>query len=239
MRVDNNGIPILSDAEIEARAEGLLETVDQELLIVPCEAPIGNIFEFLKKEHGVQVEFCDLGVKNGYKILGRVVFSTDTILIDEKLPVTNNSSFLFTCAHEIGHWLLHSSCKIKIDKKPALNELSDDEGSLRIRKKSRIDSPARWLEHQANVFAASLLMPKNAVINAVVQIQKDLGINRNLGEIHISKEVYTKRDFSKILDGLHDIFQTSFTAMKIRLEECGVIIDQEKPSQFLYKFRLW
>jgi hypothetical protein len=177
---DSNGIPIFSEARLEAIATELLSKHCPHVLKTPMATPVMGILEELKKRTHLKVQMADLGGQDGNKVLGRVNFPTKTLFLDNSLTGERAVTFQFTAAHEIGHWVLHryNYQNWKFSSKRT-DDLEDDEQSL-CRLSNR--SPKDWLEYQANTFAAALVMPRQMFFAALVKQQHTQGIRRNLFE---------------------------------------------------------
>lgn len=127
--------------EIEDRAEGLLEdTYNVDPFLTP---PVN-----LEKVAG----FLDLEIKivdfNTGDISGLYVRSKKTILVSRAEPIVRQR---FTIAHEIGHFILHNNAvPEEIRYRKDLSQLHDL-------------GPLNEGEKEANWFAASLLMPREAI----------------------------------------------------------------------------
>jgi len=103
----------------------------------------------------VPVYFRDLQEYTLIKVSGK------TIILDESLlKGRGDGRHNFTCAHEIGHWLLHQDIYAGTGQAAALGHP----------KKSSEENPA--VERQANQLATLLLMPK-------VQVKKAYFATRN------------------------------------------------------------
>jgi Zn-dependent peptidase ImmA (M78 family) len=132
----------------------------------------------------------------------------------------------FTAAHEVGHWVLHRwnymNCKFATPKSTA-SELEDDEKSL-----CRLDerTPQDWLEWQANVFAASLVMPRATFQKALVDTQLAFDITRNVGIVWVSDAEYSKNDFKLVGNRLANIYGVSLTSIRVRLNTLKLLQDQ-------------
>lgn len=137
-------------------------------------------------------------------------FNKNTMVFDSKLSedYKQEGRFLFTLAHEIGHWILHKKHFFINDGQESLfNQIDEDDESyiicakrdenamLHIRKKT----PEEWIEWQADSFASSLLMPK--------EIFKE--VYENLEAQKISSDAIIKK--------LSEIFGASRKACKIRI----------------------
>jgi len=165
-----------SYAALEVIARNTLKSFDDSLLSGPPSAvPIEKLAAHL----GLCIEYQCLR-KNG-AILGEMVYDNtlvpvyfrdlkeytliavtgQTIILDESLLKGKGDGRLrFTCAHEIGHWLLHQDIYAGTGQAAALGHP----------KKSSEEIPA--VERQANQLATLLLMPK-------VQVKRAFHATRN------------------------------------------------------------
>lgn len=117
--------------------------------------------------------------------------STYNIFINLKKSLTRQ---YFTTAHEIGHYFLH---QVVINNEEALidqDETLDNLGSILF----RLDNGERSvIEKEANIFAASLIMPETLVRDAWSRI--------------------------KDVEECAKVFNVSIAAMSIRLERLGLV----------------
>jgi uncharacterized protein DUF955 len=104
---------------------------------------------------------------------------------DEFLDDRFENRLRFSCAHEIGHLVLHRD----IYKK--LNFKTEDEWVTLI--EHIPDSEYSWIEFQAYVFAGKLLVPNNALLNCLQnqkdKIQKLLPIGQNIDPLLLRQYV--------------------------------------------------
>lgn len=139
----------------------------------------------------------------------KIYLSRGSILIDARLTETNQiGRERFTVAHEMGHQILHCEffARQSCDYLLGYSEKNEDIDFP----KSEIDQ----IEMEANYFAASFLMPRCVVID---QFQK---LTRNFkSDYPISEDVGLK---SKIFR-MSEMFQVSYTAMRYRLANLGLI----------------
>jgi len=183
-----------SYAALEHIARNTLKDFDHMLLSgSPAAIPIEKLAEHL----GLCIEYQCLR-KNG-AILGEMVYDDTlvpvyfrdlktyglievegrTIILDESLLRGRNDGRLrFTCAHEIGHWLLHRDLFTGTGWAAALGHP----------KKSSEENPV--VERQANQLATLLLMPK-------AQVKKAFYAIRNEGDINPASRLAELFDVSK------------------------------------------
>ncbi len=146
-------VPWLPKANIAREADGLLSRFgSQRGAPVAPPIPVEAIIEL---GLGLQLCFDDLRAQLGIgDVLGATYVYLKRISIDKSLT-DDEARLSFTCAHEIGHWILHR-----------------DLVQLAARSRTgkaifcRTRDAARPLEWQSNYFASCLLMPGKDVTRA-------------------------------------------------------------------------
>lgn len=144
---------ILNDANIPTIWEGKIQKVD-----------IDSLIEFTFELDIVWANIDDLDYNN--IVLAAINPSLKTIylnetkknLFEEKIGTMN-----FTKAHELGHWVLH------ITKQQEYEQICFKPSEVYYCRTSAIRHPE---EIQADMFAASLLMPRDVIVGAVKEIKK-------------------------------------------------------------------
>lgn len=228
MLYTKSGVPILTDAKIEEKAYVFLSEYDEYSIETPIKAPVGGILDYLKSKYKVTVHYTDLGYNGDYKILGRTICSKNNICIDESIVQGYEPLFLFTVAHEVGHWVLHRKRTIKIEKSKKFPDQIDTCEKDFYGKKI-LKTTTDWVEHHAKVFAASFLMPRKAFMQATINAQRSNDITR-IGKIYLNNTPYSQQDYEKIISYLQGIFGISKQAIDIRLRELDLVIDtRSKP----------
>lgn len=112
-----------------------------------------NTLEEIAESAGAKVIYGDLS-NIGNNISGAILYEDEkdkknpTIYINSENPITRRR---FTLAHELGHLFLHNGKKLRIDN---LNYFGDDSKTISE-------------ETEANYFAASLLMPKDNLLDKI------------------------------------------------------------------------
>ncbi len=224
LKYDRDWIPVLSAHQIEEIASEVLECYCPQVLQkeFPRKTPVIEILSTLCDRTRLKFAHGDLGYIGESKVLGKVSFSTRTLSIDDSLMVQGMENRLqFTAAHEIGHWVLHRHSyqrwKFTINSGATLD---DDESSL-----TRLSdfSPRDWLEYQANVFAAALVLPSATFEFAVAQAQWGIGIRRNVGLVYLNGSLSSELDRFRVLERLETVYGVSKQALQIRLEALGLV----------------
>lgn len=226
LKYDQHGVPYLKSTDIEGIAYEVLGKYCPAALKTPRMTPIGDILQGLFTNTGLLLARQDLGYKDTAKILGKVNFPKKTLFLDVSLDGERKAAFRFTAAHEIGHWVLHRHRWIKLRLSPRANpmdEFTDDEKSM-----YRLDqrTPKEWLEFQANVFAASLIMPREPFGRAVVKAQLEMDIVRNLGVVFLTADVHGTRTFQELVMKLSHVYDVSRESVKVRLRTLKMLHDE-------------
>lgn len=221
--LDSNGIPVLSREDIELLTEQFIRFFDEDCLKQPSLTPLAKICTTLQKEHNVTFIFNkDLGgTKEGYKYRGSFHIPSTTIYVDKNMEY-GEPRFNFTLAHEIGHFVLHRKIDLSILKDK--EKIKDTNRDL-ILDHIQSDNPRTWLEWQANKFASSLLLPRPTVLTAVLNKQKEMGINRNPGKIFVDRGVSSNIDYDSQIENIALIYQSSRASIRIRLQELDILYE--------------
>lgn len=259
MKYDAHGLPILTDDAIEKKAYEFLSEFDTKYLEIPCKIPIEQLLHLLEEKHGVKNASEEFTSQGGHTLMAMTIFSSKTILFNRKICYDDmRATFQFTAAHEIGHWLLHSTAPITIEgSATAIDKIEDYDNTickyvsniedfpkwlkeftkdfLENPRKKKFRSARDWMEHHANVFAASLTMPRNAVKKVVITLQENSGIRR-AGRIWMDRQHGNIQDYRRILEQLQEIFCVSKKALSIRLKKIGILeIDERRSHKPLFK----
>lgn len=221
--VDPRGVPRLSRADIELKAQVVIEYFAPETLEKPALTPIWSFVEKSKAEFGLQFDASrTLGTsRNGGKILGEYVFRPRTIRIDQSL--VDDVRLPFVLAHEFGHFVLHR--RLQVNQEDYFGDRIRDTKRDLVTGRKILTTPRDWIEWQASFFAASVLVPRSTVRHAVMAAQREIGIAKNLGTIVLEAKPYSYRDFNAVRDQLCLLYQVSRTAIRNRLAGLGILID--------------
>lgn len=229
---DKNGVPILNISQVEEIAESFLARFDKECLTIPKATPVLEIANSLQSMGLVTFVYDkDLGIsQTGKKYLGRFHIPSRTIYVDRAL-VPHDPRLKFTVAHEIAHFVLHSDIKPQAINPTSEEKDVDIEDSTEHIIMNRLVSgdtrewgPRSWIEWQANRFAASFIMPRVPVLDAVIKKQKEFNISQNLGKINENQIV--GGELEAITGYIKNIFDVSKESALVRLIETGIIEDR-------------
>ncbi|MCL5028596.1 MAG: ImmA/IrrE family metallo-endopeptidase [Bacteroidetes bacterium] len=234
LKYDDNNLPKLSRNSIEEIAQLFLFLYSPRVLDLPIAITLNSIINLLKQNKKLSFSYSDgLGGNEGKINLGVTHLHEKSIQIASHIK-ENSVAFNFVVAHELGHLFLHTLKPIRDDKRNKIISVLDDENKF-IYVKKELETVRDWLEWQANNFAASLLMPKNTIKMALENIQKEMGISKNIGLIYLEEKNYSHKDFEAIITKLTNIFNVSRTVCKIRMYNLNLIHDKIKNEIEGYK----
>lgn len=248
-----DGVPLLKDIEIEGYAYEFVKKYSPISLNRYQTVPIIEIINKLAKTNKLNLKITNLGKTNGFKILGKTLLDKNTILIDEELYYANDKNFILrrTIAHELGHWTFHRRKKIKINLEGENIEEDNDfeyrlvDGNevkvffkdIDLYKdfKKILKTPVDFADHQAKVFAACVLLPKDVLIGNLISYQKSKGVTKNFGYIYLNDESSSMREFYDTLTHLKNTFDVSKISIEYRLTYLNRIKDTRARSKYTAK----
>lgn len=241
MLYDKNWVPILSDIKIEGIAENLLKSLFPDLLKKPNKTPILDVLNRIKERDNLKVHYQPIERHDDVLIAGRINIPKRTIYFDKSIADNiEKPEYRFVVAHELGHWLLHSQKRIIFSKDEKRNwEFIDTYDSLVLSAPKDLTNPRDRAEHQANAFAAGILMPTSIFQKTLEVIQYAVGgVCRDIGKVYVDDNPSSKREYFKLLSHLCGTFNVSFSSVEIRLIRLGLLTDKRKkakPSSCLFK----
>jgi hypothetical protein len=240
-------VPYLSEKTIEAEADLLLAEFGRDHRpVVEPPVPIDDIVELQLK---LTFEIRDLQKLFGFgDVHGAIWFREKRVAVDQHLDPSvhpkKRGRYHFTLAHEAAHWRLHRKFFIQPDGEQALfggAEAKPDYVCRSSEKKLRVE----W---QADHFAARLLMPRKMVRDEWEQwhgrlepiILTELPDRAERLRAELVRRGGTKPGpdgeadmiLENVIRPFADRFQVSPEAMRIRLEEQGVLLRTKGVSLF-------
>lgn len=153
--------------------------------------------------------------------LGRIQF--EPLIIDIYAQETNNlGRDRFTLAHELAHHFL--------DHKKYLVQESCDDSDFSLHRRSLIDGgDIARMEFQANYLAASMLLPKEYVLQDFRNFASELGlIDKGFGHLYVDDQPCNQQNYRYITGRLMSKFGVSRSAVTIRLEAMGLMYDARR-----------
>lgn len=180
---------------------------------------------------------------------GAIWFRSQRVGVDQSLDPARNPAkrgrYHFTLAHESGHWRLHRHLFLRRLDQPSLFPDQEQKPDY-VCRSSEKKKPVEW---QADQFAANLLMPRELVKKAWQEWRGNLEpiALDDLQEMRrqiLTAEVLRRGGFKAgdsasddmVLEHcsrpLADKFQVSAEAMRIRLEDMGLLLRKREASLF-------
>lgn len=169
-------VPFITPAEMEAKSLSVLRKDDID------DPPVDPIL--IARSEGIGVFYAEFDDNNIAGMLHKDDGQWE-ILVNALDPPKRQR---FTIAHELGHYFLHH------DQKE--NKFVDTEGCIFRSSELEIEEHQKRLEVQANMFAASLLMPRSLVLDAMLDTE-DLG---DLSQIFLVSRAAIGHRVSRVID---------------------------------------
>jgi len=195
------------------------------LVAHPVQPPI-PIEDIIERYLGLTLTFEDLAVKlHAEGVLGAIFIADRTISINKDLLEDKRSEgrMMFTCAHEVGHWVLHRHFAGRATRR------GDQGDSIICRTK---DARLRQ-EWQADYFASCLLMPEQEVRAAfsMVWAGKEMvldNVSSRLGSTGVCVDpcVSNWRFIAETVREAGGFSNVSKEAMIIRLRDLGLVVNK-------------
>ncbi|WP_027868890.1 ImmA/IrrE family metallo-endopeptidase [Eubacterium sp. AB3007] len=257
-RRHKDGTPIVRDLDVIVFAETILADYRPELLEYPGRI---DGLHFIEKYLKANLDFQDIFYEEDESpIAGATVFNdegvrvfdregqcvkeiaveADTVIIDNSTLKAGREGFaLFTELHEAGHFLMHP----EVYKRDPYQLSFFDYGhgfaarSVVMCKRSsmthqgRLTTQEDFREHQANVFAAALEMPRNAFRKETIRLIKEYDIGRNLNTVMVMPDDFDF-DFElgcgDIIRRVSDAFGASRSATEIQMKRLGLLMTEDQ-----------
>lgn len=151
---------------IENRAWACLERCRRKLGLDEIPLPV-PVEDWIEGPLGIRLSYADLS-RCGAELEGGASISDNEILIDEG-ATANEARLRFTCAHELGHLVLHRRAK------SMFHDLVQN---------GPYANPEKF-EREADRFAAAFLMPVSLIERELVRIFDERGLKRGKAVIHL------------------------------------------------------
>ena len=217
-------VPWLSKAHISSESNRLIEGYEAR-----TGRPVGPpvpVEDIIERHLGLTLSFDDLeAILEIEDVLGATYVGTRRISINERLfEDPGEGRLVFTCAHEVGHWILHRRYAAEAAR---TGRVSD---AIVCRSKNA-KAPAEW---QADYFAACLLMPEADVRRAFDGIYGTgalvlHNLRRSIGRPAMTCIEPCAENWPFIASLVCDaggFTNVSRQAMVIRLQDLGLLVNQ-------------
>ena len=152
-------VPWISKEKIALKAMDLVE-IFQALAGYKVKPPI-PVEDIIERSLGLRLLYEDLEkVLGSNDVLGATFVESRVISVNERLfEHSSEGRLVFTCAHEVGHWVLH---RRYVDVQGRRSK-----GKAIVCRLSHAKAPIEW---QADYFAACLLMPEKETREAFQKV---------------------------------------------------------------------
>lgn len=201
------GIDKLDKLSIEEIANIELSKMSPDILPNAEGITVQMVEEYIKKEYGLRIEYLP---RNAH-YLGSCNLIEKIISIHPN--VKNTERHLFLLCHELGHYILHQKLIIN---QILYDSFEDSKYDFQI-DAHPIDNPKRWIEWQANYFAASFILNKESLLARIFDSQNKLGLSKDT--IFLTDDYNSYKSFNRILAKLSNRFNTSKTTLIYRMKE--------------------
>lgn len=224
----NDAVPYLSKMQIKREVSILLSEYGEKY--GPVVEPPVAVEDILELHLELTFELVDMQAMFGYgDVLGAIWMTEKTVRIDKSLDTRlfphRKGRNRFTLSHEIGHWRLHRRYYTSDTAQAQFfGELGRPAFICRSTESSK---PVEW---QANYFAGHLLMPSTLLRAGWQQWRGNLnpvGVVDLLKATPAGATETPDAVVARFLRPFADGFEVSGEAMRIRLEEVGLIVDDK------------
>ncbi len=244
-RPDNT--PIIRDVEIEELVEELIRDYKPELLERPMAV---NPEHFAEAYLGLSIDYQRIFSPDD-NVVGAMVFNDEcipvygengeihlirvpanTMLIHEDTATDDKfRKFMrFTMLHECGHAWMHGNVYRRNADQLLLFKGWDNTPQLvKCFRSSLMDcqrplvTEEDFREHQANVFAAAMAMPKATFIPYVKQLLDEYGLNGKVSDQYAGGSLLFYEIYNAFLTKLAETYDVSCQAAEIKLRKLGLI----------------
>ena len=245
-----DGTPIIKDTEIADYAEALVRDYDADYLEEPWKLDPLKFSEYYLEAN---LDFVDIYCEEGEQIAGATVFNREniklfdrdnmrtrcetfepnTILIDNETMKEGRETFArFTVFHEDGHLCMHPRVfRINPQQMSIFDYLEPavSKSVICCRKtniedrKNKLVTQEDFREHQANVFAAAITMPKKIFMEIGINAIRQMGCEDDYYILPTLRET----DYDECADSLATYmghrFNVSKSAARVQLRKYGLI----------------
>ena len=253
-----DGTPVVYDLEVMAYAESQVGDFKPELLNAPGKI---NAHHFVERYLGASVDAQNIynlvpgmGI-NGITVFkdtviplqenGKTVmkhFSAGEIIIDSEVAERGDGFSRFTIVHEGGHYAMHYpafcgpeivAARSNLDKIMCRSNMIEAEKTENRRWTDR-----DFMEHQANVYAASVLMPRPTFVPFVMDLNRKAGykegifLRPNIDPFFQYRHWYTFLE--EIGQKISETYGVSESAAYVHMKRCGLIKTEDPQERPLF-----
>lgn len=259
-RRHKDGTPIVTDLAVIEYAEMVLADYRPELLEYPGKIDgLHFIEKYLKANIDFQDIYYDedenpiagatVFNQEDVKVFDRenqctkdIPVEADTVIIDNSTMEEGKEGFArFTQLHEAGHFCMHPAVYKRDPYQMSIFDMGYGFAARRSvvmckrtaleNRKGQLKTQEDFREHQANVFAAALEMPRRAFYRATTRLIKEYDIGRDLNSIMVIPDRF-HFDFEngkrEIITTVADFFGSSRRATEIQMMTLGLLMTEDQ-----------
>ena len=257
-----DGTPVVTDLEVMAYAEAQIRDYKPEFLKAPGKL---NVMHFVESYLEAPVEVQDIRfVVPGAEISGVTVFrdamitvmengdrvekefAAGTIIIDQGVITRDDSYTAFTTGHEAGHYCMHypSFCGEDVLAARHGNNRFLDKVMCRStvigseKHENRKWTDQDFMEHQANVYSATILMPRPSFIPFVQELNRKAGFPDGIFQRPPLDPYYRLRhwfiNLKEIGQTIAETYGVSDAAAFVHMKRCGLITPVDPKEGKIY-----
>lgn len=225
---------ILSREKIEHFASEVLKEYNAEYLEIPQAI---DVYDFMENFMGLETDYKNLSPDES--VLGLTAFNDGiymvwnedrtkqypievkdgTVILENSLLESGHDGReRFTVMHECSHQILHRECfkrAIELSKDGLVTCAKRDIEPTR----KRLVTSRDWIEWQANALAAAMLMPLEMVKQVFFEMME---VTPKTSKLPYGLTL----GIDLMIFDMSDVFQVSHKAMKIRLQQLGLVKDR-------------
>lgn len=249
--------PIVKDTDIQEYAEILLKDYKPALMKEPgkinpihfVESYLGAVVDYQDIYYpenspaiaGATVFNDDriLVFDREEKRIKPIKVAANTVLIDNSTMDDGKEGFAaFTVLHEGGHLCLHPAVYRRFNGQLSLFDNHKDgdyvvccrRSSLESSgtKRSKLTTQEEFREHQANVFAASIAMPRPTFVPAAQELIRKSGFKDGVYVMPTVMDWDYNFAVSAIEETLSELFGVSKSAANVQMKRLGLLMTEEK-----------
>ena len=253
-----DGTPVVCDLEVMAYAEAQVGDYKPGLLKTPGKI---NVVHFVESYLGATLDIQDIhGIVPGMVINGITVFKdavipvredgttvnkvfpAGAIIIDSLVTEREDGFGRFTVIHEGGHFCLHYpafcgqdilAARSGMDKIMCRSTMLEND-----KPENRKWTDRDFMEHQANVYAAAVLMPRQTFVPFVMELNKKAGHKDGIFVRPSIDPFYQYRHWYVFLEEIGqkiaETYGVSESAAYVHMKRCGLIRTEDPKARPLF-----
>lgn len=248
-----DGTPVVCDQQVMAYAEAQIGDYDPALLRTPMKL---DALHFVKSYLNADVDVQDIrymvpGMEiNGITVLRdasiwvhedeevvRKDYPGGAIIIDSAVMGRGDGYEMFTICHEGGHLCMHfpAFCGSEfLAARSSMDKIMCRSNMIGVeRSENKKWTDRDFMEHQANVYAASVLMPRPSFVPFVMALNKKAGFGDGIFLRPRLDPFFQYRDWYANLEDIglkiSEVYGVSDSAAFVHMKRCG-LIQMEDPE---------